>query len=401
MNPVAIKKDIYWVGTVDWSRRNFHGYSISPQGTTYNAFAIKDQKNVVIDSVDSESAGKFLCKLSHVMKPETVDYLVVNHVEPDHSGALPRLVDACKPEKIFCSVMGEKALKEYHNTQGWPLVPVKTGDSVSIGARTLHFLETRMLHWPDSMMTYVAEDKLLISSDAFGQNIASSERFADEYDQGELNRQLSRYYANIVLPFSPVTLKILDEVARLKLDIDMIAPDHGLMWRGEGVAHVLAEYRRFAQQKPANRAVVFYDTMWHSTEKMANAVAEGLVAGGTPVRLMSLKSSHHSDVMAEVFESGAVLAGSATHNNNVLPLMAAMLVYMKGLKPQNKVGAAFGSYGWSGEALKHMSEALAGMGFEMIEGVRAKNRPNHDQLKACAELGRNVSKALQAKIAAF
>ncbi|WP_027190581.1 FprA family A-type flavoprotein [Fundidesulfovibrio putealis] len=400
MTAAEIKKDIYWIGAVDWDRRNFHGYSLSPQGTTYNAFLIKDQKNTVIDTVEDRFAGKLLCNIAHVMPPSEVDYIVVNHVEPDHSGALPELVKACKPEKIFCSVMGEKALKEYYDISGWPLQVVKTGDSVSIGSRTLRFVETRMLHWPDSMMTYVEEDKLLISSDAFGQNYATSARFADEVDQGELARQLSRYYANIVLPFSSVTLKLLDEFGKLGWPVDMIAPDHGLIWRGEGVARVLDDYRRFALQKPVNRAVVFYDTMWRSTERMAHAIAEGLVEAGTPVRVMSLKSDHHSDVMAEVFEAGAVVVGSATHNNGVLPLVSAMLTYMKGLKPLNKVAAAFGSYGWSGESLKLVNEALAAMHFDMVEGVRAKNRPTHDQLKACVEMGRNVAKTLQAKIAA-
>ncbi len=401
MTACEIKKDVYWVGAVDWDRRNFHGYSRSPMGTTYNAFLIKDQKNTLVDTVEDHFAGRLLCNIAHVMEPEKVDYIVVNHVEPDHSGALPKLVAACKPEKIFCSVMGEKAIKEYYGAEGWPLQVVKSGESISIGSRTLHFVETRMLHWPDSMMTYVAEDKLLISSDAFGQNLASSERFADQVDQAELARQLSRYYANIVLPFSSVTIKILDAVGQLGWDIDMIAPDHGLIWRGEGAARVLADYRRFAEQKPANRAVVFYDTMWHSTEMMAHAIAEGLVQGGTSVRIMSLKSDHHSDVMSEVFESGAVLAGSATHNNGVLPLVSAMLTYMKGLKPLNKVAAAFGSYGWSGESLKQMNEALTAMHFDVIEGVRVKNRPGHEHLKQCVELGRTVSKALQDKIAAF
>jgi flavorubredoxin len=399
MSAYEIKKDVHWVGAVDWDRRNFHGYSLSPKGTTYNAFLIKDQKNTIIDTVEDRFAGTMLCNVSQVMEPSQVDYIVVNHVEPDHSGALPRLIEACKPEKIFCSVMGEKALKEYYGTDGWPLQVVKTGESLSIGSRTLHFLETRMLHWPDSMMTYVAEDGLLVSSDAFGQNYASSERFADEVDQAELMAQAARYYANIVLPYSSVTLKILEEVGKLKWDVNMIAPDHGLIWRGAGVGTVIEAYKRYALQKPANRAVVFYDTMWRSTERMAHAIADGLAGAGTPVRVMSLKSDHHSDVMTEVFECGAVLAGSATHNNGVLPLVAAMLTYMKGLRPLNKVAAAFGSYGWSGEALKDVSAALAAMHFDVVEGVRAKNRPTHEQLKACVELGATVAKTLQAKIA--
>jgi flavorubredoxin len=400
MSAIEIKKDVHWVGAVDWDRRNFHGYSLSPRGTTYNAFLIKDQKNTLVDTVEDRFSKTLLCNIAHVMEPSSIDYIVVNHVEPDHSGALPELIEACRPEKVFCSVMGEKAIKEYYGAAGWPLHVVKSGESVSIGSRELHFVETRMLHWPDSMMTYVAQDKLLISSDAFGQNYATTERFADQVDQAELTRQLSRYYANIVLPFSQVTLKILDAVGALGWDIDTIAPDHGLIWRGEGVGRVLADYRRFALQKTADRAVIFYDTMWRSTEKMAHAIADGISREGTAVRVMSLKADHHSDVMAEVFESGAVVAGSATHNNGVLPAVAGMLAYMKGLRPQNKVGAAFGSYGWSGEALKDVSEALKAMHFEVIEGVRAKNRPNHEQLKACVELGRAVAQAVKTKIAA-
>ena len=401
MKSVEILKDVHYIGAVDWDRRNFHGYSLSPKGTTYNAFLIQDEKNTVVDTVDASFAGDLLCKIAHVMPVEKVDYIVVNHVEPDHSGALPRLVAACKPEKIVCSVMGEKALKEYYDTTDWPLHVVKTGDTLSIGKRTLHFMETRMLHWPDSMMTYIPHDKLLISQDAFGQNYATSERFADEVDQAELARQLSRYYANIVLPYSSVTLKILEEVGKQGWDVQMIAPDHGLLWRGAGVGQVIEAYRNFALQKPANKAVVFFDTMWRSTEMMAHAVAQGLSDAGTPVTVMSLKANHHSDVMTEVFESGAVLVGSATHNNGVLPPVSAMLTYMKGLRPQNKVAAAFGSYGWSGESLKLVTEQLTAMHFDVIEGVRAKNRPTPDQLKACVDLGRKVAEALQAKIAAF
>lgn len=257
-----------------------------------------------------------------------------------------------------------------------------------------------MLHWPDSMMTYVVEDKLLLSSDAFGQNLASSERFADQVDQAELWRQAARYYANIVLPFSTVTLKILDEVSRLGWDVHTIAPDHGLVWRGDGVCKIIEAYGRYARQAPANKAVVLYDSMWRATERMAGAIADGLVQAGVSVKLMSLKANHHSDVMAEVFEAGAVLVGSPTHNNGVLPSVAGMLAYMKGLRPQNKIGAAFGSYGWSGESIKHIAAHLAEMGMTMIDGVRVKNAPTHAHLATCAELGRTVGQALKSTLAA-
>ncbi len=400
MTASEIAKDIYWVGAVDWNRRNFHGYSVCPKGTTYNAFLIKDEKTTLIDTVSAEFSGELLCNIAQATGSGKVDYIVVNHVEPDHSGALPRLVESLKPEKIFISPMGLKVLKEYYNCEGWPLEVVGNDTTLSIGRRSLKFLETRMLHWPDSMMTYVVEDKLLISSDAFGQNLASSERFADQVDQGELWGQTSRYYANIVLPYSTVTLKVLEEVTKPGWEIGMIAPDHGLIWRGEGVGQVVEAYTRYARQAPTNKAVVFYDTMWHSTEHMAGAIADGLVQTGVSVKIMSLAANHHSDVMAEVFEAGAVLAGSATHNNGVLPSMAGMLAYMKGLRPQGKIGAAFGSYGWSGESMKHIAAQMADMGFEMIEGVRVKNAPKHEQLKGCVQLGRTVGEALKAKLAA-
>jgi len=399
MTAAEIAKDIYWVGAVDWDRRDFHGYSLCPKGTTYNAFLLKDEKTTLVDTVSAEFAGQLLCNITQVVEPGQVDYIVVNHVEPDHSGALPRLVAATRPEKIFTSPMGLKVLKEYYDCQDWPLEVVGNDTTISIGRRQLKFLETRMLHWPDSMMTYVVEDKLLISSDAFGQNYASSERFADQVDQAELWSQTARYYANIVLPYSTVTLKILDEVAKLGWEVGMIAPDHGLLWRGDGVCQVLDAYGRYARQAPANKAVVLYDSMWHATERMAGAIADGLVQAGVPVRLMSLKVNHHSDVMGEVFDAGAVLVGSATHNNGVLPSVAGMLTYMKGLRPLNKIGTAFGSYGWSGEALKHITAQMAEMGMEMIDGVRVKNAPKHEHLATCAQLGRTVGQALKAKLA--
>jgi len=399
MNPIEILPGVHFVGAVDWERRNFHGYSVSPKGTTYNAFLIKDEKNTLVDTVSAEFAGTLLCNVARALDGQKLDYIVVNHVEPDHSGALPRLVAAHKPEKIFCSPMGLKCLMEYYDVEGWPLEVVKTGSSLSIGRRELRFVETRMLHWPDSMMTYVVEDKLLISSDAFGQNYASSERFADQVDQGELYTQLVRYYANIVLPYSPIVTKLFAEIGKLGWPIEMIAPDHGLLWRGQGVADVLAHYDRFAKQPAYNKAVIVYDTMWHSTEHMAEAIADGLDQEGVSVRLMSLKMNHHSDVMSELMEAGAVLVGSPTHNNTILPLVAGFLTYMKGLRPQNKIAAGFGSFGWSGECLKQITERLEGMGLTVLDGMKVKNAPKHEHLAACVELGRTVARALKEKIA--
>ena len=399
MKPFEIKPDVYWVGAVDWSSRDFHGYSMSPMGTTYNAYVVKDEKTTLFDTVKSEFQGEMLCRIANMMDPEQIDYIVVNHVEPDHAGCLPKLVERCKPEKIFCSPMGEKAMKAHFHYTDWPVQVVKTGDSISLGKRTVHFTETRMLHWPDSMFSYIPQDKLLISNDAFGQNIASSERFADEVDLPVLAHALKEYYANIVLPFSPIVLKVLEQVAGMNLDIDMIAPDHGLIFRGDDCGYALESYKRFAEQKPEKKAVIFYDTMWHSTEIMARAIAEGLEEEGVTTRLMWLKANHHSRVMTEIQDAAAVIAGSPTHNNGIMPNVAKMLTYMKGLKPQNKLGAAFGSFGWSGESVKIISEWLESMSCEMVDApVKVKHVPTHDDLGACHELGKKVGQAIKAKL---
>ncbi len=400
MRPVEMKPDVFWVGAVDWSSRDFHGYSRSPRGTTYNAYLIKDEKTTLFDTVKADHAGELLCSISHLVNPEDIDYVVVNHLEPDHAGALPQIIERCKPEKIFVSPMGERALKAHFHDKDWPVEVVKSGDSINIGKRDIHFVETRMLHWPDSMCSYVAQDKLLITNDIFGQNIASNVRYADEIDRDIVFDTAKEYYANIVLPYSAVTLKTLDALAGMNLDIDMIAPDHGLIFRGkEDVNYIIDLYRKFAEQKPAKKAVIVYDSMWHSTEKMASAITSGLTEGGIEVRQMWMKANHHSAVMTEVWDAAAVIVGSPTHNNGIMPLVAAMLTYMKGLRPQNKIGVAFGSFGWSGECVKIIGEWLEQMGMEQPEeAIKCKNVPTHEDLSKCYQLGLRLAELIKAKV---
>jgi flavorubredoxin len=355
---------------------------------------------VLIDTVKHDFRGQFFCALSKALDGRGLDCLVVNHLEPDHAGCLAEVVERFKPKRIFVSPMGEKSLAAHFHPQGWPIEVAPSGTKVSVGRRTLTFVEIRMLHWPDNMLTYIPEDAIAFTSDAFGQNWATSERFADEVDRSTLTRLMAEYYANIVLPYSPVVLKTLDALAGMNLDLDMVCPDHGLIWRGrDEVAFALGKYREFAQQKPKNKAVIVYDTMWRSTEKMALAAAEGLVAEGVGVRVMSLKHNHHSAVMSEVFDAAAVLVGSPTHNNGILPLVADMLTYMKGLRPQGKIGAAFGSFGWSGECVKILAEWLKDIGMELVEPqVKVKHVPDHAAFQQCFDLGRAVGQAVKKKI---
>lgn len=399
MNSVEITKDIHWVGAVDWNSRNFHGYSLSPLGTTYNNFLIIDEKITLVDTVMRPLKNQMMCNIDRVLNGRKIDYFVCNHLELDHAGCAPDVVEKYQPEKIFVSPMGQKSMMAHFDAKDWPVEVMPTGSSVSIGKHTLNFIETRMLHWPDSMLTYIPEAKVAFCNDAFGQNIASSERWADEYDRYVLEHSMKEYYANIVLPYSPVVLKTLAALEKMDLDIEYLLPDHGLMYRGDDVAFAMNKYREFAEQKPKKKAVLVYDSMWKSTEKMATAIAAGLVDEGVQVKLMSMKSNHHSRVMTEVFDAAAVLVGSPTHNNGILPQMADMMTYMKGLRPQNKIGAAFGSFGWSGECVKVLTQWLNDMGFDtVIDPVKNKFVPGHDAFAQCYELGKQVAAEVKKKV---
>ncbi len=390
MHPVEIKKDIYWVGALDWQIRDFHGYS-TPKGTTYNAYLAVDQKVALFDTVKKPFTGELVQNIKKIIDPARIDYLVVNHVEMDHSGAIPEMIELIKPEKVFCSPMGKKTLIQHYRREDWPFEVVETGNTLSLGARSVSFLETRMLHWPDSMMSYFPEEKLLLSSDGFGQHWATSQRFDDEVDRGELMSHAAKYYANILLPYSPLVRKLLAKVQELGIEIDMIAPDHGLIWRSDPGA-VIEAYSRWGRQESTRKALIVYDTMWQATDLMARAIGNGLKAGGADFKLLNLKYNHRSDIMAELLDARGLIVGSPTLNNGIMPTVADSLTYMKGLRPTGKVGVAFGSYGWSGEAVKIITEALREMNVRIeTEGLRVQYTPGTEDLERCFELGRQIA----------
>jgi len=391
---IELKKGIHWVGAVDWDVRDFHGYS-TYKGTTYNAYLVLDDKVTLFDTVKKPFKGDLLHNIYKVLEPSKIDYLVVNHVEPDHSGSLPEMMDVIKPEKLFCSARGKKALLDHYHREDWPYHVVGTGDEISIGKRTVQFIETRMLHWPDSMFSYLKEDAVLISSDAFGHHWATSGRFNDEVDRSELMAHCAKYYANILLPYSPLVQKLIQSVSQMGLKIDMIAPDHGVIWR-DNPLQIVEAYDTWSKQVPKSKALVVFDTMWKSTEIMAKAISDGLIESGITTILMNLASNHRSDIITELLDAKAVVIGSSTLNNGMLPRMADLLCYMKGLRPANKIGAAFGSYGWSGEAPRLITSILKEMKFKVIgEGLALQYVPNHDTLRKCVELGREVAKTIK------
>ncbi len=399
LRAVKITDRVFWVGAIDWAVRDFHGY-LTSRGTSYNAYLIVADKVTLIDTVKEPFEREMVTRIAAVIDPRRIDYLVSNHAEIDHSGCIPAVIAGLQPERVFASTRGVAALtRHFHLAQ--EITPVQDGESISLGggrtpsAPTLTFVETPMLHWPDSMFTYLAQERVLFSSDAFGMHLASSERFADEVDPAVVESEAARYFANILMPLSPLVTRLLERVGKLNLDIDVIATSHGPIWRRD-LGQVLGRYAKWAERKPTNKALVVYDTMWRSTDMMARAICDGLVAGGASARLMPLKAAHRSDVAAELLDAGALIVGSPSVNGGMFPTVADVLTYLKGLKPRNLVGAAFGSYGWSGEAVAHIAAALQEMQVEVVgEGVRAQYVPDDAALRECAALGAAVADRLK------
>lgn len=389
---VKISEHVYWVGAIDWGIRDFHGYGI-PRGSTYNAYLVVADDVILIDTVLKPFKDELLARVSSVTDPSNIRYIISNHSEPDHSGALYDVIEEVRPEKVFASRMGLKDLAGYFGPGA--IDAVGDGQTVNLGGVDLTFIETRMVHWPDSMMTYLADDRLLFSQDGFGIHLASSERFADEIEDGVLKEENTKYFANILTPYAKIIDKLLDRVAALGVPIEVIAPDHGPVWRKD-ISRPIEMYRRFCAQKPTLKAVVAYDTMWGSTGIMARGVEEGLTAGGVRAVVLPLKSSDRNAVMTELLEAGAFVVGSPTINNNIYPSVAEVLTYARGLKPANLVGAAFGSFGWSGEGAQQVKGYLEEMKVDLVaEPLSVRFRPDDAAVDECRRLGAAVAERLK------
>lgn len=376
MKAVQLKENIYWVGGIDWDIRSFHGY-LTPRGTTYNAYLIVDEKITLVDTVKHYLFDEMMARISSIIDPALIDYVVSNHVEMDHSGALPRLMAVAPKAKIITSPNGEKGLKAHYQGE-WDYMVVKSGETLNLGKRNLTFVQTPMVHWPDNMVTYLGEEKLLFSNDAFGQHIATSERFDDQIGLDILLEAAGNYYANIVLPYGSQVQKALETVSAL--DIEIIAPSHGIIWRSQ-IPAILREYGKWSANETEDKAVIVYDTMWGSTEKIAYAVQNAFERKGISTQMLNLKVNDISVVMEKVLTARYICVGSPTLNNNMLPTVAAFLTYLKGLAPKNRIGLAFGSYGWGGQSVGQVEEVLKGAGFEMMEQVRLPYVPSQAQLE--------------------
>jgi flavorubredoxin len=380
MKAVKVAEGIYWVGAIDWNLRNFHGY-LTQRGSTYNAYLIIDEKITLIDTVKSYLTAEMMQRISSVVDPSKIDYVISNHVEMDHSGALPEIMKIAKNATLFASPKGETGLRE-HYKQPWNFKAMESGTVLNLGKRNLHFILTPMVHWPDNMVAYMPEEKILFSNDAFGQHLASSERFDDEYPLDISMLEARKYFANIVLPYSKQVQKVL--VGLQDIDIKIIANSHGIIWRSH-VDQILKGYQSWASNETRKKALVIYDSMWGSTEAMALTIQDAFENKGFTTNLLSLQHHHISDIMTEVIDAEYICVGSPTLNGRMLPTMSAFLTYLTGLAPKNRKAIVFGSYGWGPKQIEDMSGILKEAGFEVITTEKHKYVPSETDLAGLME----------------
>jgi flavorubredoxin len=395
MVKVTLKEGVFWVGSVDWNLRDFHDF-VTYRGTTYNAYLIQDQKTALIDTVKHTFSNELVRKITEITNFEKIDYIIVNHVEMDHSSSLPVIAKLAKNAKIIASQRGKEALIDHYGADFERVEVVKTGDEIKLGKKTLRFVEAPMLHWPDSMFTYLVEDKILMPNDAFGQHLATSEHFDDEVNGHMLMEQAEIYYANILMPLAPLITRKIQEVVSMGIPIDMIAPSHGIIWRKDPMK-IINAYLNWSSGASKNKIVIVYDTMWNSTDKMAREIADGAASQGVDVKLLKLRSSPNSEAVTEILGAKAVLVGSPTLNNQMFPTLSGFLTYITGLKPKGKLWGFFGSYGWGGGAVKGMVKMVKEAGFDVYEpSVEVKYVPDEEDLKKCFEFGQQIAQKIKA-----
>jgi anaerobic nitric oxide reductase flavorubredoxin len=396
MKAVEVVKDVYWVGAIDYDVRHFHGYSYSTHhGTTYNAYLVIGEKIALVDAVLGSFSEEMFSRISEIVEPERIDYMISNHTEMDHSGAIPDVLKRMKNAKLICTPRAVEEL-EKHYPDGWNIQTVKTGDEIGLGGKTLRFYEAPMLHWPESMFTYYVEEELLMPNDAFGQHYATEKRFADQVDQNTLWREAEKYYANILWPLSSIVERKIEEVTKLGLPIKVIAPSHGLICRKDPL-EIVTRYLSWAKgDRVTDKVVITWDTMWESTTKLARAIAEGIDSEGLTPLLRLIPHSDRSDIMADLLEAKGILVGSPTLHNDILPTVAPILSDLEVLKPKGKKAAAFGSYGWGGGAVKKIQESMERGKMEIImDPFTIKWVPTEEELKNAYEFGKEFARKVK------
>ena len=393
---VKVKNNVYWVGKTDWELRRFHGDEYSThRGSTYNSYLVREEKTALIDTVWAPFAREYVDNLSREIDLEAIDYVIANHAEIDHSGALPELMRRIPDKPVYCTANGVKSLKGHYH-QDWDFHVVKTGDRLSLGAKELVFVEAPMLHWPDSMFCYLSGDNVLFSNDAFGQHYATEFLFNDLVDQEELFVEALKYYANILTPFSTLVDRKIKEFLSLKLPLDVICTSHGVIWR-ENPVQIVEKYLAWADSYKENQLTIVYDTMWNGTRVMAEQIARGIRQADPQVnvKLFNAAKTDKNDIIAEVFKSKGVVFGSPTINKGILTSLAGLLEEIRGLSFKGKKAAVFGAYGWSGEGVGVLGDSLGKAGFSVVgEGLKSLWNPDEDSRRACVEYGESLAAVL-------
>ena len=390
---IKVKNNVTWIGKIDWELRKFHGdeYSIH-KGTTYNSYLIKEQKTALVETVWKPFSKEYVHNLEKEIDLDQIDFIIANHAEMDHSGALPLLMEKIPDKPIYCTANGIKSIKGHYH-KDWDFHPVKTGDKLDFGGKELIFIEAPMLHWPDTMMCYLTKDNILFSNDAFGQHYASEYMFNDLVDQNELFNECIKYYANILTPFSKLVMKKIKEVLEFKLPVDIICTSHGVIWR-DNPTQIIEKYLEWANAYQENQITILYDTMWNGTRIMAESIAKGIKNKDNQVniKIFNTSKSDKNDIITEIFKSKTILVGSPTINRGILTSTASIMEEIKGLKFVDKKAAAFGCYGWSGESVKLITENLKDAGFEIInDGLKSSWNPDETAIKECVVFGEDIA----------
>ncbi|GAB2950461.1 anaerobic nitric oxide reductase flavorubredoxin [Hafnia psychrotolerans] len=392
---IQVKNNITWVGQRDWEVRDFHGSEYKThQGSSYNSYLIREGKNVLIDTVDHKFSREFVTNLEQEIDLTTLDYIIINHAEEDHAGALTELMSHIPNTPIYCTTNAIDSINGHHHHPEWNFHTVKTGDTLDIGnGKKLIFVETPMLHWPDSMMTYMTDDAVLFSNDAFGQHYCDEHLFNDEVDQIELYEQCARYYANILTPFSRLVTPKINEILGFNLPVDMIATSHGVVWR-DNPAQIVEKYLEWAADYQEDRITIFYDTMSSNTRMMADAIAQGIhdTDPAVAVKIYNIARHDKNEILTQIFRSKGMLVGSSTMNNVMMPKIAGMLEELAGLRFRNKKASAFGSFGWTGGAVDRIQTRLMDAGFDIALSLKIKWRPDASTLEECREHGRKIAR---------
>ncbi|MDR3256714.1 MAG: FprA family A-type flavoprotein [Endomicrobium sp.] len=386
MSARLIKDDIYAVGTIDWNERHFHGHTyVTKRGVTYNSYLIIDEKVTLIDTVRKGFEKELIENIKSVVDPAKIDVIIINHIEPDHSGAFPEILKLCPNARIYGTEKARQGLLKYYGVSGdW--TAVKSGQSLNIGKRKLDFIDVPMIHWPDSMFTYSSYDKILFSNDGFGQHYATNKVFDDEVNFAALMDEAQKYYANILWPFNTLVAAKLSEISKLNLNIDIIAPSHGLVWR-KYISEIIQKYLYWSSHSCQDRVAVVYETMWQSTEKMARKIVEGITSEGIEAVLFNVTENDRTDIASYMLDAKGWVFGSSTHDGEMLPVITGFLHFLKGSKAKGRTSFAFGSYGWSGEAVKDIEDTISGI-TSLEPSLRVVFNPTEEELNKCYEVGK-------------